>query len=1125
MTISKVIPLALSLFISIINYTYAQESLEQAERYYQLADSLSGVYKPKEAIEYLEKARAIFGGFDKWGRYFDCEDLIIDNIRKDGKYDSALSRALPLLNEIQEKLGPNTPQEALHLLTLSKIYKGKGLGKRSLDFLENALNIGRRLDIGGEFWIDVYLIQMSINARGGHFPEAEKLVAKSERLIDSLKMGNTLLTSQVYHEVALVFHYQRKWTQAIDYYEKALHIKNSLFPNAPRPDIASIYSNLSIIYNGLGQDDKALIYVQKSIELLTDLYGPDSNRLSFAYTSLSDIYMRNGRLVKSLEYSNKALIFFKQLYGEHYTVLEQYINVAGNYRSTGNYEQASAIINLAEELSMKLYSENNQYLPSILFFKGELSETRKKPNEAELYYRQIIDIGENNDLFNLAILAASYNNLGQILAERKQLTEGLNYLEKAKELKVKFGGENNPELVSTLTGIGKIHMLNGDEEAGFQSMNLALTILRKNYPEKHIAFARTYNSIGGAYAGSDDYEKALKYYQKSFVSNIYDFHDSLTIGKIPQIIEAGTSRDVYITTLHCMAEAYDGMAQEEQVDVFVKIDSIYQVADSAISLARKTRFNNIDRIIFSESISKIASAAIQNSLRLYKINGSQEHLEQAFYYSEMNRANLLFNTFQNNKNQHSLPDSLRSKEDDLLTTITFYKSLILKSKSDSTKHIIQGKLTKAKAAYEALMGDIRRINPKYFRSRYQRMVPTVDEMLHQLPKDRTVIEYFEGENNFFVFILSTSGVQVLDIPKKEELGQTIEKFRTSITTQDFDVFIEKSSVLYQQIFAPVEPYLHSQKVTIIPDGTLWNVNFDLLLTDKVTTNDYKTLPYLIKRYSVSYAYSSQTLSEPNQLSAQNATKSVLAFSFGESSGLDVNQVRSFQNVRNSTSDLPGTREEITRIAELLEGDYYYGKAANEDNFKKSAPEYRILHLAIHGQVDDKTSENSFLQFMAGEDSLEDNNLHAFELYNMELNAELAVLSACDTGVGEVKKGEGIMSLGRAFAYAGVRSIMLSGWELSDGVAPDIMEGFYSELSKGADKSEALRAAKLNYLESSYASTSSPYYWGSLMIVGDDAPINLSGNKMWGYAAVILSIIFYLVVTVLILTEYRRQTTR
>ncbi len=166
----------------------------------------------------------------------------------------------------------------------------------------------------------------------------------------------------------------------------------------------------------------------------------------------------------------------------------------------------------------------------------------------------------------------------------------------------------------------------------------------------------------------------------------------------------------------------------------------------------------------------------------------------------------------------------------------------------------------------------------------------------------------------------------------------------------------------------------------------------------------------------------------------------------------------------------------------------------------------LEHLALHGEVNHKDPKQSKLYFTKVKDSIEDNYLYAHELFTLKLPAELAVLSACETGSGEIATGEGIMSIGNAFQYAGTKSLLLSSWKVSDQVAPELMKLFYQNLENGLTKPKALQKAKLDYLENTSSIRANPFYWGSFYIIGDISPIDIGGNNTFAFLGITLLIL-------------------
>jgi len=243
-----------------------------------------------------------------------------------------------------------------------------------------------------------------------------------------------------------------------------------------------------------------------------------------------------------------------------------------------------------------------------------------------------------------------------------------------------------------------------------------------------------------------------------------------------------------------------------------------------------------------------------------------------------------------------------------------------------------------------------------------------------------------------------------------------------------------------------------EDIYIIPDGAIWDINFSSIPLKN------KQIRETLGLYSnITYQYSYYHNDLLAQATEPLPSPKVIAFSSYSANEVPIKS--GYARFRQMDSDLPGTSVELQAIDRLTEGDFYYSDQSKESYFKSLGDNFAIVHLSLHGLLDNENPGNSSLHFI-GKDSLEDGFLHAREIYNLQLNAELAVLSACHSGTGKINQGQGLMSLGRAFIYAGSQSVLLSRWEVSDVTAPVIMKYFYEGLVDGLKKSEALRKAKL-----------------------------------------------------------------
>lgn len=201
--------------------------------------------------------------------------------------------------------------------------------------------------------------------------------------------------------------------------------------------------------------------------------------------------------------------------------------------------------------------------------------------------------------------------------------------------------------------------------------------------------------------------------------------------------------------------------------------------------------------------------------------------------------------------------------------------------------------------------------------------------------------------------------------------------------------------------------------------------------------------------------------------------------------------------RSTLSNLPWSHFEVNSISDNVNGDAYYDESANESVFKAEAGKHGIIHIATHAFTNDESPLYSRLLFNSSGNSGDDGILYAYEIYNLKLNSELAVLSSCNTGMGRLVKGEGIFSLARAFMYAGVPSVVMSLWDIDDRSTAEIVVGFYKRLANGETKADALRNVKLDYLKNSDQLTANPVYWAGLVSIGDQAPVKFEekGNSV------------------------------
>ena len=297
---------------------------------------------------------------------------------------------------------------------------------------------------------------------------------------------------------------------------------------------------------------------------------------------------------------------------------------------------------------------------------------------------------------------------------------------------------------------------------------------------------------------------------------------------------------------------------------------------------------------------------------------------------------------------------------------------------------------------------------------------------------------------------------------------------------------------------------------MVPSGRCTYLPFELLiLNPSPVSAGFQDLDYLIKAYAMNYVYAASLFKQENPSAQVSSKPSVLAMAPEyDEIPVEINQAN-YKNTRMYRGPLNWNQEEIAQINDHFSGEYLRGREATEGSFKARSANHDVLHMAMHALVDSEDASRSSLLFARDGSEDEDGLLFTEELYGMNLPANMVVLSACNTGLGQVREGEGMMSLGRAMAYAGCASIVTSYWAVDDKSTAELMALFYSELADGRSKQDALRNAKLQYLDQARGVAAHPYYWGGFVLFGEAEPLVGKPSMAWLYGLVVLLLLMVL----------------
>jgi CHAT domain-containing protein len=436
---------------------------------------------------------------------------------------------------------------------------------------------------------------------------------------------------------------------------------------------------------------------------------------------------------------------------------------------------------------------------------------------------------------------------------------------------------------------------------------------------------------------------------------------------------------------------------------------------------------------------------------------------------------------------------------------------------DDEAQRVERDLSRAEEEEKDLDAAIQRDQPGATARRQPRSL-SLREIQELLDEHTALLEYFLGEDGSYLFVVTRQGLSAHSLPRRRDLAALVDRVSSAVSKYSrlrAQYLARDAYGLYRALISPAAAEIRGKSHLILaPDEFLHSLSFEVLLTGPVPDAGARTRdwPFLIRERSVSYVPSAgvmaQLLTErPRNEASPEPGKLFVGFGDpGETPARDRNAaiVSGVTGICASPGErqagrrtaraadgagpqaLPGARDEVCRIARLFPADQaavFTGPDATEENVKTSplVASARNLHFAVHGFLDESHPDRSGLQLARGSSSVEDGLLRVREISNLDLHADLVVLSACQSGMGRVISGEGLIGMSRAFLYAGAGSIVVSLWKVDDEATSDLMVSFYSQLRAVGDKSEALRRAKLELIDQSRYSH--PYFWAAFILVG------------------------------------------
>lgn len=880
-----------------------------------------------------------------------------------------------------------------------------------------------------------------------------------------------------------------------------------------KQDLAAMYYNKGLNFGKFGILDSALIYGQKAVELYETLYQIDSIKLANAYQSLGIINKINGRYKIALEYYNQAEQIYtiknnKPLRAHIYANKANIYSIQEDYSRAKNYHLRA--YNIYSNDTVK-YRKNLAIAYNNL---GNIYRKERKYNTAIDYYHKSLKFKSYPDHRTMGNLALTYKEI-------KDYNQAEYYYKKAIVIAISNYGENNIITSSRFLNYANYLSIKNSNKEALKYFRMSISIYQTNFGDKHPYLANAYNNFGDHYLRNNNLDSALYYFQQSLIASTIGFNN-INIEANPDLSNT-LSKTHILSALKNKANAlYLKAKKTNNTNLYKNSLQTYDKAIEAINMIRSGYISEQSKLFLADNQFETYSNALEACYDLYKITKDDSYLEKAFDYNESGKASILKEAITNTQalNFGGIPDSLITKEKDIEKSLWNYEELIYEEKKKKVPDQIKLEywnkyLFESKVKLEQHTKFLENNYSKYYNLKYNNKNIYLTDLQNKLNQDDAVIDFSINNDVIFTFLITNKKTSLLRHKIDNQFHSHLDTLIKSLSNnnfsyhgiEEFNEFQRSSNYIYKILIDPISDKINNKNLTIIPDGRLAYLPFETLISeikhyDKI---NYKALPYLLKTHAISYSYSANYLFN-DILKNRTAHKTLAAFAptYNNIDSLDIQLMETRQEYRENLFPLKGIKIEAENIAELTDGDVFLDMNANEKKFKQVASNYDILHLAMHTIMNDENPMYSKIAFTQHNDTLEDGFLNTYELYNMQLNSRMAVLSSCNSGSGKLHRGEGVMSLARGFIYAGCPSLVMTLWSVEDKSGVSLMVNFYNYLKKGNTKSVALQKSKIEFLNNADQLKSHPYFWSGYVVIGNnDSLFSQKRNVLIGLSLILV----------------------
>ncbi|MDD4373253.1 MAG: CHAT domain-containing protein [Bacteroidales bacterium] len=943
---------------------------------------------------------------------------------------------------------------------------------------------------------------------------ALKLFDSTLAMIEQIEGKLVPASIKVINFKGIAFYYLGDQEQAFYYYREAL--EKCLKLQIRNIDLADIYQNMAISYSYKGEFDSALVFLEKSRIVREEIFSDSHPRMAGFYVNYGRILSLVGRTGDAFLLYQKADNIMREYASENYLWWGHLKMNIGSYLQLRNeYEKALVYYQSALKIYQHHFRIEN---PLIIAASSNVANIYNQLGEFEKARDNLVMFSSfsGNALNKVQLsrnLGHAYNGLGDYAS-------ALFHYKNAVDISLKNLGEYHLETANSMITLADYFRETGDIDAAISYFSDAADIVYKIFGKNDTEYADVIRKLARAYSFKQDFVRADSLYAvaESILMNPNRANsESESFSEINSLINTRLV-DVYFW----WASLYYNWSKDE--NDLNKLKKSIVLFDKAIDITDQIGLFLTDesRMLLNQNFKTKLAEAIDAVAVLWYHTHDTIYADKAFYYAEKGRASVLLASIRKSDALFlsGVQDSVIKYEQQLHDDLSVIQKLLYEEQQKSFPDENRIALLEKRQLYlmesiDKIILKIRTEYPDYVNLMSSSGVISLSEVQNRLKVEDFFVSYASGEKQYYLIYADKKSrglikIDAENVEVEKYIDHILSQFRMDLSRQsnsDFQDFLKSSGFLYYKLIKPIADMAEGKKLLILPEGKLGYLPFDVLVSDEnlvFNRIDYRNLPYLIHRHPISYCYSA-TLHFSQNERKQKGNGKLMAFA-PDYSGFKSVSINEEDTI--TLSELPFARIESERVLSVFGGELAVGKDATKSGFLDQAADYSYLHLAMHTIINDDKPLYSRLIFQQQEDSLDAYSIGTYELFGLDLNASLVVLSACNTGTGKFREGEGIISLTRGFIHAGVPSIVMTNWEVHDQTGSWMMERFYNYLADGMSKDIALQQAKIDFLEQANQLKAHPYFWASYVVIGDATPISKGHLLNWyvGVGVIVLLLI-------------------